>query len=113
MHLPAAGENLSSPPCRDRAAIAANDGIIAQSLAQFPCDHLGLHWFVAPGGALLHDLPPIFHPRLRRLKKTPILLASEQRNQFLQGIPAVADQAYLDGIAQADALGIEFNLHSS
>src|SRR5438477_9579171 len=26
MHLPAAGENLSSPPRRDRAAIAAHDG---------------------------------------------------------------------------------------
>jgi hypothetical protein len=48
VHLAAFGPDVPGPPGRDRAAVAAHDGIVAEQFPQFPSDPLGASWVCQP-----------------------------------------------------------------
>src|SRR5205085_6185230 len=104
---------MPRPPGGNGSAIAAYNRIISQALAEFPGHDLRLHRLIRPRRAFLHDLPPVFHSRLRGLEKASVLLTFQKRNQLPQGVTAVTDQSDLHRVAQSYTFGIEINLHSA
>ncbi len=104
-HLDVAGR-----PGRHRAAVAGDDGVVGQELVEVVRDHLRLHRLVRARAALLQQLVPLLHALLGLLQEAAILLALDQRQQRLQDALAVADQADVDRVAQADARRIDVDL---
>ena len=114
MHLPA----LRTGICRAHQVVmvplvTADNGVARAAACPIPMRPLAASSACPARAALFHQLPPIFHAVLRVLEKASVLLAFEQRHQLAQSVSAIADQSDFDGISQADALGIEFNLDAA
>src|SRR5437879_3799042 len=110
MHLAATGQNVARPPGCYGPAIAADDRVVSQTFAKFPCDNLWFHGFVLPCGALFHQLPPVFHSCLGSLKKLPVFFVLQKWHELTQSIAAIAHQTNLNRIAKSDAFRVKFDL---
>ena len=73
-------------------------------------DHLRLHRHVGARAALFHQLVPALHALLRFLEKLWSVLRLDQRKQSLQHGAAIAHQADVDRMPQADAGGVDIDL---
>ena len=62
---------------------------------------------------LLHGFAPVLHARLSLLQESLVCPGRQTRHEFTENAAAIADQANLHGKSQADASGIQFDLHSA
>ena len=76
-------------------------------------DHLRLHGHVHPFLLLAQFGLPFGHSLLRFFQEFAIVLALEQRQQLVQHAPAIAHQADLHGITQADTARVEIDLYAA
>src|SRR5215204_4490521 len=102
---------MAGCPARDRAGVGCDDRIISEKLIQLVSNDLGLHWYVHPCAALLHQRAPSPHSSLSLLEEGAILVMIEAREQARQDALRAADEADFDGIAQPDALSFDVDLH--
>ena len=113
MQLAAACGNVTRPPRGDGAAVAGHDCVVAQPPAQLGGDDLRLHRNVAPRGARIHQRAPLLHPSLGLFEKRAIALAGQERQEGRQRPPAVADEADVHRIAEADPHRVQLDLHAA
>ena len=74
-------------------------------------DDLRLHRHVLPGAAFFHQLEPALHALLRLFEEA-LVLGLQQRQQSVKDGLGIADQADIRRVAQADARGIDVDLHA-
>src|SRR5581483_1220454 len=74
------------------------------------CDHLGLEGLVSALGLLEQEIVPLAHALLCLFEEAAVGLVLDQRQQRREDAAAVADEANVGGVAQADARGVAVDL---
>ena len=68
-HHVAAHRQVTRDPCRHRAGIGRNDGVVAEQFVELVRDDLRLHRLVLARAALDHQLVPLLRARLGGLEE--------------------------------------------
>lgn len=91
--------------------VSRDDGVVGQQLIQVIGDNLGLHRHIGAGAAFLHQLTPLLHALLGREEKAAVLFVTNERQQRLQHVSAVADETYVGRIAETNTGRINVDLY--
>ena len=107
-YLQVAGKPVGAGP-----GVAGDDGVVGQARGEFVHHALGVDRVSLEQGAFLQGLVPVCAPAFDLVEPTALGLVFEQWQQCPQRFAGVTDQVDLHGVAQAEHVWLQIDLHAT